>query len=563
MRLSFVIAVDPETEKTQMFGVRYMPVWAYTLAAHLRPISDIQIFLHDTRLTSAEQIPASDIYFYSALNQDVPANIKLLKDLRAKFPQALHAIGGPATGSLKMAGRLSALDDFDGIFLGEGEGHALAFILKLKSYTEKKPLIYTPPERFDLSGSLPMDYELLKASCNDYYGGVIEVSRGCPFLCEFCDIRTLPDNNKAHNKPIETIIKDLEQFQSLNITNVLLACDNLIGDPVWATKLCDAIIEMKARTGYRPRCYTWLTVNIVNHPDLMKKMRAAGLDMFFIGLESFGANQLLETAKIQNTKFDLTDAVRQIQSYGIVVVAGLIFGFDSDSDETVHEALEGILKSGLISGDPTLLTALSGTPLYRRMELAGRLRHGKVALGGLKYSTNIRYLRPKDKIIADYTYFVATFNSASFQIKRFRSFLDCVGSQPQEKVAGYIQPGKLLSLVTKNTTAIKSASWRLAKFLASPTRILAVAYGAIMTARHPQGAWPHYFFWVFNWSNSIIKYGNISERDFDIESVAGPITRQHILPAGYGEDYFEPIPHAKIKAQRQLTTRSLEKITPP
>jgi radical SAM superfamily enzyme YgiQ (UPF0313 family) len=562
MRLCFVIAVDPETEKTQMFGVRYMPVWAYTLAAHLRSHTNIQIQLHDTRLKSAKQIPSADIYFYSALNQDVPANLELMGFLRLKYPKALHAIGGPAVGSLKMAGRLNVLSDYDGIFLGEGEAHAATFIHQLKSYSGAKPFVYTPPERFDLTQSLPMDFDLLAKSCQDYYGGVIEVSRGCPFLCEFCDIRTLPDNNKAHNKPIQTIIQDLEQFHRLNITNVLLACDNLIGDPVWASKLCDAIIEMKTRTSYQPRCYTWLTINVVNHPELMKKMRAAGFDMFFIGLESFGANQLLETAKIQNTKFDLPEAVRLIQSHGIVVVAGLIFGFDSDTDETVNEALDGILKSGLISGDPTLLTALSGTPLYRRMELAGRLRHGKVALGGLKYSTNIRYLRPKEKIINDYKYFVTTFNSPSFQIKRFKSFLDCVSEQSQGKNSGYIQPSKLLTLVTKNRTALQSAIVRLTRFLISPTRVAAVIWGAILTARHPQGAWPHYFFWVFNWSNSIVKYGNISASDFDIESISGPITKQTVLPAGYSDDYFEPIPHAKIKAQRQLTIRSLEKVVP-
>ncbi len=563
MRLCFVIAVDPETEKTQMFGVRYMPVWAYTLAAHLRSIPEIEIILHDTRLLGDQPLPQADCYFYSALNQDVPANIKLLRQLRVRYPEALHAIGGPATGSLKMAGRLSELDAFDGIFLGEGEEHSLAFIQQLRSYSGRKPMLYTPPQRFDLSHSLPMDFKLLSQSAGDYYGGVVEVSRGCPFLCEFCDIRTLPDNNKAHNKPIETIIKDLEQFLQLGITNVLLACDNLIGDPVWATKLCDAIIEMKERTGYRPRCYTWLTINVVNHPQLIKKMRAAGFDMFFIGLESFGANQLLETAKIQNTKFNLPEAVRLIQSHGIVVVAGLIFGFDSDNDDTVQEALDGILSSGLISGDPTLLTALSGTPLYRRMELAGRLRHGKVALGGLKYSTNIKYLRPKNKIISDYVKFVKTFNSASFQIKRFRSFLNCVGHQEQEKVSGYIQPGKLLTLVTKNRAAVKSAALRLGKFLISPARVAAVIWGAIMTARHPQGAWAHYFFWVFNWSNSIVKYGSISAKDFDIESVEEKITRQHIIPDGYEADFFEPIPTAKIKAQRQLTVRSLEKLTPP
>ena len=37
--------------------------------------------------------------------------------------------------------------------------------------------------------------------------------------------------------------------------------------------------------------------------------------------------------------------------------------------------LEDMLEAGLISGDPSLLTALPGTPLYRRMHLSGRLRN--------------------------------------------------------------------------------------------------------------------------------------------------------------------------------------------
>jgi hypothetical protein len=59
-----------------------------------------------------------------------------------------------------------------------------------------------------------------------------------------------------------------------------------------------------------------------------------------------------------------------------------------------------------------------------------------------------------------------------------------------------------------------------------------------------------------------MKYGGISPADFDIESVEGPIRRDHILPPGYLEDRFEPIPEAKIKAQRQMTVRTLEKILP-
>jgi hypothetical protein len=38
---------------------------------------------------------------------------------------------------------------------------------------------------------------LMDATIGRYYGAVLEVARGCPFLCEFCDIRILPDTGRA------------------------------------------------------------------------------------------------------------------------------------------------------------------------------------------------------------------------------------------------------------------------------------------------------------------------------------------------------------------------------
>jgi radical SAM superfamily enzyme YgiQ (UPF0313 family) len=548
-----------------MFGIRYMPVWVYTIASHLRKKVNILMDLVDTRNTDPSEIPPADFFFYSALNQDVPANLSLLKDLKRRYPKAYHVMGGPATTSLSMAQRLEVLKDFDGVFIGEGEEEVLPFLETLISKGDSQ-IIYHAKGRFPIERALPMDFELLSKTYDQYYGGVIEVSRGCPFLCEFCDIRTLPNNNKAHNKPIEVILRDLEQFHQLGITNVLFACDNFIGDPNWAEKLIDAIIEFKKNTGHALKAYTWLTINIANHPRLISKMKEAGFDMFFIGIESFGTKQLLETAKVQNTKFDLPSAIRRIQSYGIVVVAGLIFGFDTDGDETVQEALDGILSSGLISGDPTLLTALAGTPLYKRMHLAGRLREGKVALGGHKYSTNIKYLRPKNQIISDYIYFVKKFNSSGFQITRYKNFLNCLqvesATSNGTKSSGYISPGKILSLILSNRSALTHMMKRLVKFLASPARIGTILYAFYLTLRSTYGSMAHFSFWVFNWSNSLIKYDRISEKDFNIESLEETVKKTHILPEGYLSDYFEPIPHAKIKAQRHFTAQTLKQVLP-
>ena len=74
-------------------------------------------------------------------------------------------------------------------------------------------------------------------------------------------------------------------------------------------------------------------------------MRLAGFDLLFIGIESFNQNSLIETAKVQNTKLKLVTIIKEIQSYGFTIVAGLIFGFDTDQENAKQVASKFSVKS--------------------------------------------------------------------------------------------------------------------------------------------------------------------------------------------------------------------------
>src|SRR4029078_7884002 len=125
-----------------------------------------------------------------------------------------------------------------------------------------------------------------------YYGGLVEVSRGCPFLCEFCDVRIAPDNNRPHNRSVDPILADLDFLSSLGVRRFQLVCDDFIGDVRWAEALLDGIIAWEDRTGHRPALYTWATLKLCNYPGLMTKMRKAGVDMMNVGVESFDRSAL-------------------------------------------------------------------------------------------------------------------------------------------------------------------------------------------------------------------------------------------------------------------------------
>lgn len=562
MKITFVQVTNRFFADTQMFGVHFMPVWTYTLAAHLRGVPELEIRLFDDRFDELEDTPESDIYLLTGINQDYEALVQFEAFLRRRFPNSRIVIGGPICWSYNMAGKIELLDMFDHIVVGDGEPVIVDLIDSIRS-GRPLPRLVESPQRFNLAQALPMDRELLDQTVSRYYGAVLEVSRGCPFLCEFCDIRVMPDNNRAHIKPAHLIVDDLDHLYDLGVRQCLFACDNFIGNANWAEEVCDRIIEWKKRTGKQLSLYTWLTINLSRTPGLMRKLRTAGFDMFFIGVESFHQTSLLETAKVQNTTLDLIEAIRRIQSFGFIVVAGLIFGFDTDPENVAALALDGILKSGLISGDPSLLTALPGTPLYQRMKMSGRLREAKLGLGGFKYQTNIRYLRPEHRIRSDFKTFVQRFNRGRYQYERLVSFYECLDAANYiaPVTAGYADLRKMFKMVFRSRRHIGLLFSRLFHLFRSPVRDYFVVKAWIYTRSRTSSERPLWFyfkFWLFTWSNSLMKYASLSDSDFDVESVRDGFDVNSLVPPGYEQDHSEQIPILKIRSQRRLTVSILK-----
>lgn len=563
LRVTFVHSPDPTYADTQNYGAQFMPVWAYTLAAHIPEDGGYDLQLYDTRVDDIAAIAEADVYLFSGINQDFTMLSETRRQLKQRYPAMISLIGGPICWSFEQAGDLNKLADFDHIFIGDGED-AIGELLGAIASGTKLAHIIKRKDRFEIGAARPMNRQMMKATLSRYYGGVLEVSRGCPFLCEFCDIRILPDNNRPHNKSALLIVEEIDFMCRNGAQQILLACDNFIGEPRWAEEVVDAILEWQSRTGFRPSLYTWLTINLYKQHDLMRKMRLAGFDMLFIGVESFSSNSLLETAKVQNTTASLEEAIKEIQAFGFVVVGGLIFGFDSDDETSFEQTLKGLLDSGMLSGDPSLLTALPGTPLYRRIKAAKRLRDVRYGLGGFKYQTNIRYLMPSHVIIDGYKRFIKRFTDGSYQYARLEAFFDNLERGyfvPLDRT-GYGNLTLFATMVLRNPAALWQLLQRIGRFARRPTNLYWALRGVLLalSRRHIRGGMSYVQFWGFAWSNAILKYRGLSAADFDIDGIEGEVTAEQILPASYTEGVVEAIPRVKTEAQLRATTKQLHSL---
>lgn len=564
-QISFIHSPDAFLAETQQYGAMFMPVWAYTLAAYIEKPETYDLRLFDMRFDDVEAVPGADLFVFSGVNQDYETIVATHARLRESHPDSTFIVGGPMAWSLNQAGEIDKLAMFDHVFIGDGEE---VFPNFLKNFDTRRelPKVTETKRRFDVTKARGFYRPFLDATYHRYYGGVLEVSRGCPFLCEFCDIRVLPDNNRPHNFPVDHIVSELDHLARLGVRQVLFAADNFIGDQRWAEELLDRIIDWQEESGQHLALYTWLTINLSRHQRLLKKLRLANFDMLFIGVESFSNNSLLETAKVQNTAGDMIKALLEIQSYGFAVVAGLIFGFDSDTPESFNLTLDGMAKAGLISGDPSLLTALPGTPLFRRMGLSGRLRNNKNSLGGYKYCTNIRYVMPREQMIEGYQRFVQRFCEGDYQYQRLTGFLNNLdqGNYIPLRSKGYGSLGKYVSMVFRSPHAVKMLAKRLVQVASRPTVIWYALKGLLLVlarSRRHARLLGVYQFWLFNWTNAMLKYKGLTTADFDIDSVPEGFDRTLILPEHYTDADVAEIPLVKIAAQQRATVSQLRRLT--
>jgi len=320
----------------------------------------------------------------------------------------ITVVGGPS-----VSGCPEYYPEFDILHLGELGDATDQMIEYLDQHSDRPPtqIRFETKERLPLSEFPIPAYHLL--NLNQYFIANVQFSSGCPYRCEFCDIPELYGRNPRLKIPEQVLLELDAMLQSGNPGAVYFVDDNFMADRRAVMKLLPYLIDWQKRNGYPVQFACEATLNLAMSPKLLEMMREAYFCTVFCGIETPEPDALHAISKDQNLSMPILEAVKVLNSYGMEVVSGIIIGLDTDTPETADRILEFIRRSQIPMLTINLLHALPRTPLWRRLELEGRL----VSAQGRE--SNIEFLMPYEQVVEMWRRCITTAYEPEFLYQRF------------------------------------------------------------------------------------------------------------------------------------------------
>lgn len=371
MKILFVYPKYPDTFWSFKHALRFIskkaaipPLGLITVASMLPKEWEKRLVDMNTREISDSDIRWADYVFISAMYiQKESVDIILEKCVANKVK---IVAGGPL-----FTQEYDNYPQIDHFVLNEAE-ITLEPFLKMLQNGEKPDRIYQTEAYADLSLTPIPDYSLL--SLHHYASMSMQISRGCPFACDFCEITSLL-GHKVRMKSTEQVLAELDALYKLNWRGtVSVVDDNFIGNKSEIKNVLLPAMQKWMDDRHHPFKFTsQVSINLADDDKLLNQMVDVGFCSAFIGIETPDEVCLQDCNKVQNRNRDLLHSVKKIQNAGLDVSAGFIVGFDSDTPDVFKRQTAFIQASGIVSAMVGLLNAPKHTKLYKRLESENRL----------------------------------------------------------------------------------------------------------------------------------------------------------------------------------------------
>src|SRR5258707_11986825 len=205
----------------------------------------------------------------------------------------------------------------------------------------------------------------------------MESGRGCPYGCEFCTVTGF-FGDSIRFRTNESVVNELLLLKARAKSEggqiaVFFIDDNFAINIKRTKSLLRDIIAAGAQVHWVAQ----ISANLLRDEELVDLIAASGGKWVFIGMESIDPANLKDVNKGFNKPGEYAAVLERLAKRNVYAITSFIFGMDNDTTGVAERTLQEVRKwpPGLPIFGP--LIPLPATPLYKRLEAAGRLPRPK------------------------------------------------------------------------------------------------------------------------------------------------------------------------------------------
>ena len=192
----------------------------------------------------------------------------------------------------------------------------------------------------------------------------ILATRGCPYSCRYYCTYPLQQGIKVRQRNPLLILDEMKHWKSKLGVNFFI-----FRDPVFSInrkhtlEFCDVLVNSEEK-------FQFIIETHLNNLDieLVKKLKAAGMVMVKVGVESAISSIKKDAKRFSIDEDETYNKIKAIESLGIHVTTMFILGYPKDTIETCKATINYAKQINSIITQFTVFTPYPGTPSFKEYE---------------------------------------------------------------------------------------------------------------------------------------------------------------------------------------------------
>lgn len=363
MKILFIHPQRKARQSSKKSVQAYIPPLTIPTLAGLTP-AGIDVELCDESVEDVNFNTGADLIGITGITSQINRAYEIADAFRARGKRVI--LGGIHATALPEEAKQHA----DSVVIGEAEDIWEELIQDCRDNRLKEE--YQAGRYSDLRNLVIPRYELFKLDRYRRSTGTklprlpIQVSRGCPFNCNFCSV-TKFWGPKIRTKPLANVEQELLNIKSLGTDRVFFTDDNFIANIDYTRELLKLIRK------HQITFFCQVSTNIQKHEDIIAEMGRARCTGVYMGIESLSDESLASLNKKVNRVADYTRLFTMMNKANIQVTASMMMGLDGDTAESVANSIRKLQDLGVGHLQLYLPALFPGTEFRDRLIRAERV----------------------------------------------------------------------------------------------------------------------------------------------------------------------------------------------